>query len=182
MSRALEEARIRAVLSGGACAAIHTAGLYQSVDLDFIVHGDVSRDRLDAAMVTLRFERRGDRYLHPSCRFYVEFPPGPLAIGSDYEIRPELVRAGRFQVRTLSATDSCRDRLAAYLHWGDSQSLETAVLIGIRNDVDLKSIRAWAEKEGRLDRFEEFRARLEIARRRQSARSRRKRTGPAPSR
>ncbi len=172
VSEALEKAGIRAVLSGGACAAIHTAGLYQSVDLDFIVQGEVSRGRLDTAMSTIGFERRGDRYVHPTCRFYVEFPPGPLAIGGDFAIRSGLVPAARSWVRALSATDSCRDRLAAFLHWEDQQSLAVAVLIGVRNDVDLKAIRAWAEKEGRLDRFEEFRAKLEVARRRKASRSR----------
>lgn len=176
VSRALEEAGIRAVLSGGACAAIHTAGLYQSVDLDFVIQSGASRERLDTAMATINFQRQGDRYIHPTCRFYVEFPPGPLAIGNDYEIRPELVRVGRFQLSGLSATDSCRDRLAAFLHWEDQQSLDTAVLIAVRNDVDLELIRAWAKKEGRLDRFEEFQARLEIARQMRAARSRRRRT------
>ncbi|HEX9286531.1 MAG TPA: hypothetical protein VF999_04610 [Thermoanaerobaculia bacterium] len=34
---ALEKAGIRAVLTGGACAALHTAGGYQSEDVDFIL-------------------------------------------------------------------------------------------------------------------------------------------------
>ena len=66
-------------------------------------------------MSPLGFVREGDRLVHERVRFWVEFPKGPLAIGSDLEIRPEEIRAGRRRVWGLSATDSCRDRLAAFL-------------------------------------------------------------------
>ena len=57
----------------------------------------------------------------------------------------------------LSAKDSCRDRLAAFYHWRDRQSLETAVLIALRHRVNLRKIREWSIEEGALESFEEFR-------------------------
>jgi hypothetical protein len=69
-------------------------------------------------------------------------------------------RIGRVGVLALSPTDSCRDRLAAFYHWNDRQSLETAVAIARRRKIDLETIKDWSRKEGALPRFEEFRSLL----------------------
>lgn len=153
---ALRRAGIRAVLTGGACASVHTDGAYASVDADFILLGAVDRHDLDAALAPLGFRRAGDRYVHPRSGFYVEFPRGPLAIGSDDGVRPAAHASGRLRCLALSATDSCRDRLAAFYHWNDRQSLGVAVRIALRNRVAWRVIREWSRKEGFLDRYEEF--------------------------
>ena len=77
------------------------------------------------------------------------------------------LRSANPRTLALSPTDSCRDRLAAFFHWSDRQSLVVAVEIAFRNDVDLARIRRWSAKEGHSTRFEEFERELE----------RRKRTG-----
>jgi hypothetical protein len=56
----------------------------------------------------------------------------------------------------LSATDSCRDRLAAFYHWGDRQSLTVAAWIAGRNRVGMAALRRWSAAEGAADRFQEF--------------------------
>ena len=56
----------------------------------------------------------------------------------------------------LSPTDSCRDRLAAFYHWRDRQSLGLAVAVARHRRVDLAAIRAWSLAEGRLDEYEQF--------------------------
>jgi hypothetical protein len=154
---ALARAGIRAVLTGGACATFFTDGAYQSSDLDFILEGEVRRRELDEALATAGFVRKGDRYVSPDSPFFVEFPRGPLGIGRDLSIRSRLLRVGRTTVRALSATDSCRDRLAAFYHWRDRQSLETAVLIAARHRVNLRLIREWSAGEGAVEGFGEFR-------------------------
>jgi hypothetical protein len=79
----LHKARIRAVLTGGACATIYSGGEYQSEDLDLILESSPTKRTLDEAMARAGFIRRGDHYEHPRTRFFVEFPRGPLSIGSD---------------------------------------------------------------------------------------------------
>ena len=161
---ALRRAGIRAVLTGGACASIHTGGRYSSVDADFILQGDIERERLDEALGSLGFRRSGDRYVHSDSEFYVEFPRGPLAIGADDQVRPvEHVSGGR-RCLVLSPTDSCRDRLAAFYHWGDRQSLDVAVRIALCNRLNWKRIRSWSGSEGHLERYEEFRTAIRKAR------------------
>jgi hypothetical protein len=161
---ALRRHGVRAVLTGGACASLHTGGRYISRDMDFIVVGGATQDRLDRAMASVGFRRRGDRYLHPRVRFYAEFPRGPLAIGRDHQVKPVQRRTRYGRALVLSATDSCRDRLAAFYHWGDRESLGIAVAIALHARVHMDSVRRWSIGEGLPDRFEAFRRELRRAR------------------
>jgi hypothetical protein len=162
---ALAEHGIRAVLTGGACAGIYSGGQYSSQDVDFVLEGSVTASKLDVAMAGLGFSRRGNRYVHPESPFWVEFPRGPLAVGGDLDVRPVALGSANLTTLALSATDSCRDRLAAFFHWADRQSLDVAVEIAFRNDVDLARIRRWSATEGHVARFEEFERELNRRRR-----------------
>jgi len=153
---ALRSHRIPAVLTGGACAALYSKGAYHSRDLDFIVVGSVTRAAMNVAMASVGFTPKRDRYLHLRARFYVEFPRGPLAIGGEYRIRPVTRSTLHGRVLMLSATDSCRDRLAAFYHWGDRQSLTVAAWIAARNRVNLATLRRWSTAEGAAEGFEQF--------------------------
>jgi hypothetical protein len=162
---ALRRRGIRGVLTGGACASLYTRGAYQSVDVDVVLSGPARQADVDAALGSLGFRRRGDRYLHARLPFYVEFPRGPLAVGGDHRVRPVERTRGRARALALSATDSCRDRLAAFYHWGDRQSLAVAVEIARRHRVGVAAIGRWSRSEGAADLFEEFLADLARARR-----------------
>ena len=73
----------------------------------------------------------------------------------------------------LSPTDSCRDRLAAFYHWNDRQSLSVAATIGCLHRLECAVIREWSKKEGFADRFEEFRRTVKQRRSRRSTKRRR---------
>jgi hypothetical protein len=162
---ALHRNGIRAVLTGGACVSLYTRGAFHSKDVDFVLSTSMTQADLDTAMESVGFTRRGDRYEHPDTPFYVEFPPGPLAIGGDLDVRPVEVRRSRLRTLALSATDCCRDRLAAFYHWNDRQSLRAAVLVAVRNRIRMNAVGEWSRDEGATDRFEEFRAEVRRARR-----------------
>lgn len=174
VSGALERAGIRAVLVGGACATIYSGGIYQSEDLDLVLSSGPTQRELDDAMAAVGFARRDAQYFHEKSDVFVEFPRGPLAIGQDLGVTPVRLKVGRSNVRALSATDSCRDRLAAFYHWNDRPSLEVAVAIALRHRVNLKAVRAWSNGEGASRKFEEFQKEL--------ARERRRRRQPSPGR
>jgi len=163
VAKALASSGIRAVLTGGACASLYSQGAYQSSDIDFVLQSAVSTGDLDAVMKSIGFRRIGNHYEHPRTAFFVEFPAGPLGIGADLEVRPVVYKIGKTSVRALSATDACRDRLAAFYHWNDRQSVSTAVQIARHRKVDLKAIRAWSRREGALDGFSQFLGLLERA-------------------
>ncbi len=140
---------VRSVLTGGACASIHSRGVFQSFDVDLVLGADVRPDALDAAMGSIGFRRSGDHYEHPQARFFVEFLRGPLAVGGAATVRPILLTIDRFRLLALSATDSCRGRLAAFYHWNDRQRLDAAVAIATRQRVQLSRLRQWSVQEGK---------------------------------
>ena len=157
VSEALRSAGLSAVLTGGACATFYTEGAYQSHDLDFIMQtAGGTRRTLDDAMASIGFVRRADRYVHPATPYFVEFPRGPLAIGGDFNIKPVELRVGGGSTTALSPTDSCRDRLAAFYHWADRQSLQVAVQVARRQRVNMAAVRRWSQREGFEDKFKEF--------------------------
>jgi hypothetical protein len=171
---ALDRAGIKAVFVGGACATIYTGGAYESDDLDLIIQSAPTQKTLDGAMATIGYTRQAAQYFHARSDFFVEFPRGPLSIGQDVRISPVRLKVGRSKISALSATDSCRDRLAAFYHWDDRQSLEVAVAIALNNRVSFAIIRRWSAGEMALPRFEEFRKALHRARRTMKARARKR--------
>ncbi|MCZ6603107.1 MAG: hypothetical protein O6952_08875 [Planctomycetota bacterium] len=135
---------------------LYSKGEYQSSDLDFILQSVVTRRELDDVMKSIGFRRAGNHYEHPRTAFFVEFPAGPLGIGSDIDIRSIVRRIGGIGVRLLSPTDSCRDRLVAFYHWNDRQSLDTAIQIARHSNVNLGKLRAWSRREDASGKFSEF--------------------------
>src|SRR5262249_40254412 len=72
VSTFLDRAGIRAVLTGGAAAVIHTGGDYQSEDLDFILQSSPTQKQLDEVLSEIGFVRKRDHYVHPRTRFFIE--------------------------------------------------------------------------------------------------------------
>ena len=172
VSSALEESGITAVLVGGACATVYSGGAYTSEDLDLIIQSTPGQPALDEAMASIGFSRKQAQYFHAKSDFFVEFPRGPLAIGQDVRIKPVRVKVGRSRILALSATDSCRDRLAAFFHWNDRESLDVAVAIAVRQRVKLSAIRAWSAAENSVEKYEVFRRELARAREAKGSRGR----------
>jgi hypothetical protein len=174
----LQRHGITAVLTGGACVSVYTDGSYVSKDADYVLQGTIRQSDLDTALAALGFARRGDRYVHAVVPFYLEFPPGPLAIGTDIDIQPVEVTVAGGSALLLSPTDSCRDRLAAFYHWQDRQSLSLAVAIARHQAIDLAVIREWSRDEGSGAGYEEFLRELRRDRRANPPERRSRRAGP----
>ena len=154
---------IDTVLVGGACICIYSENTYRSFDLDFITTGMAGRQSLRQALAEIGFTEEQRYFRHPETDYFIEFPSGPLAVGDEPpgEIASLTYRTG--VLRLLSPTDSVKDRLAAYYHWKDRQSLEQAVLVAAGQSVDMAEVRRWSLKEGFAAEFEAIRKRLENA-------------------
>jgi hypothetical protein len=152
--------------------------MHVSRDADFVLSAPCSREGLDRALAAVGFKRDRDRYVHASVPFFVEFPRGPLGIGEDARIRPVWRTRRAARTLALSATDACRDRLAAFYHWHDRQSLAVAVAIALRHRIAFAKVRDWSRREGHLDEYDAFLAALRRAR---GERRRSKRKARAPS-
>lgn len=143
---------------------MYMGGAYESLDADFILPDSTTVDQVDRALAPLGFYRSGKRYIHASVAFFVEFPPGPLGIGADFRIRPVWRKKGSARTLALSATDACRDRLAAFYHWNDRQSLAAAAAIAVRHRVRVRTVQEWSRREGHEADYAIFRAEVSRAR------------------
>jgi hypothetical protein len=111
-------------------------------------------------LAEIGFAEKGRQFVHPEAKFFLDCPPGPVALGRE---PPNEVRTMQFAtgaLRLLSPTDCVKDRLLAWYHWHDRQSLEQASLVAERNPVDLDELGEWSKREGQADAFEEIRGRL----------------------
>lgn len=151
---------IMAVLSGGACVSIYTDNRYQSFDLDFVETVPSSRKRIGPALLEIGFVEKDRYFKHPDTDFIIEFPAGPLAVGSEPVRHIEEMEFPTGSLVLLSPTDCVKDRLAAFYHWNDRQCLEQAVLVIEAKKIDLREIRRWSAAENKLAEYEAIRGTL----------------------
>lgn len=150
VSQALEAAGVSATLSGGAAVSLYSENEYESSDLDFV--SSASIDAIADAVATLRFARVGKarQFEHPGTTWYLEFPPGPLGFGETCVAGEEIpvLQTSYGPLRIVTPTHIVMDRLAAYTHWRDGQSLDQAILVARRQKVDWAQLTDWARREG----------------------------------
>jgi hypothetical protein len=160
---ALDEAGIKAVLTGGSAATFYAPDAYQSLDLDFVITVHGGGDGA-AALAALGYHEEDGTYIHRESPLPVEFPRGPLMIGDDYITRWATIERGGERLHVLSPTDSCRDRLAALLFWNDFSGLEQAVAVyrAHSGTVDLDIIRDWCTRERLPAKYALFVQRLRL--------------------
>ncbi len=158
---ALDLVGVKAVMSGGSAATFHAPDACQSDDLDFVITFGGGPTAVDA-LANLGYTRHGDFYEHAESRFPLEFPPGPLMVGTE-QLKTWLTdRRGAEILHVLTATDSCRDRLAQYLFWNDFSALDQAVAVcrAKRAEIDLAVVRSWCERERQLEKYGLFQERV----------------------
>jgi hypothetical protein len=153
----LEGRGIRVVLSGGGCVSIYASDRYVSMDLDFIEHLPATRRQLKQVLAEIAFVEENRYFRHPETEFFLEFPAGPLAVGSEPVKAIEELRLGTGTLKLLSPTDCVKDRLAAFYHWNDRQCLQQAVWVARARKIDWAEIERWSRKEGKEEKFRVFR-------------------------
>lgn len=164
ISTALDKAGVLAVLSGGAAVQIYTENAYLTPDLDFVT--SARHQDLEPVMSKLGFMRVKDTpryYKHPASDYYVEFPAGPVAVGSKVLYQWGRVDTPAGSIIILTPTQCVMDRLSAYYAWNDPQGLKQAVLVASKHDIDLQEIKAWSKQEGEMDKYQAFLRRIDQA-------------------
>ena len=100
-----------------------------------------------------------------STTLVVEFVAWPVTLGDEVVRKWAKVRTRVGMLQILTPTQCIKDRLAAFFHWRDSQSLEQALLVAKAHRVSMKELARWSSAEGHAEGFEEFRRRLQLIRR-----------------
>ena len=156
----LRKKSIDVVLSGGAAVSIYTSSEYISYDIDLVIIHFANRKFIKEGMEEIGFKEVGRHFEHPDTSLFVEFPTGPLSIGSEPVGKIDEMKFETGTLRVISPTDSVKDRLVAYYHWGDQQCLVQATLVSAKHDIDIEEIRRWSDGEGKLDEFEKIKDKL----------------------
>jgi 2-hydroxy-3-keto-5-methylthiopentenyl-1-phosphate phosphatase len=156
ISEKLKEHAIDSILVGGGCVSIYSQNLYQSYDLDYVTYEDMKK--VEVALNELNFQKEGRYFINKDCDYYIEFVSPPVAIGNEPIEHYEYHKTPLGTIKMLTATDSIKDRLAAFYHWDDKQSLDQALTIykTIPQEIDIEEIRRWSKNEDQLKNFEIF--------------------------
>ncbi len=156
----LEKEGIETVLSGGSCVEIYSQGKYTSDDIDLIDRFNGGHTKIKNVMLKMGFSEHNRYFIHEETPLFIEFPRGPLGVGDApvHQIASKENETGILKL--LTPTDCIKDRLAAYFHWDDLQSLEQAVWVAEQNEFDLKSIEEWSVNEKEVEKFEVFKKRV----------------------
>ena len=136
----LRAREIEVVLSGGAVVGIYSDGKYVSKDIDLVNAQFVERHRIESAMQEIGFIPVGRHFEHPNSDQIIEFPTGPLSLGSDKVTQINEIMMETGILRTLSPTDCVKDRLSHYFHWGDQQCLVQAKLVAANHLIDFNDV------------------------------------------
>jgi len=147
---------IEVVLSGGSCVEIYSRGDYTSYDLDLINRYNETFFKIQQVMESLGFTEKGKYFIHTDTKYFIEFPSGPLGVGDAEVKKIDEIRTQYGVLKLLTPTDCIKDRLAAYYHWDDAQSLTQAIWVAKLNIIDLKELENWSQKEQSLVKFNNF--------------------------
>lgn len=147
---------IEVVLSGGSCVEIYSKGDYTSYDLDLVNRYNERFFKIQTIMESLGFKEQGKYFIHKDTKYFIEFPSGPLGVGDSNIEKLEEIRTKYGTLKLLTPIDCVKDRLAAYFHWDDNQSLQQAIWVAQYNKVDLDELKQWSLKENSNEKFEVF--------------------------
>ncbi len=150
----LEKHDIDVILVGGAVVSIYSNNKYKSKDVNFL--SIVDHQKIEKVMYSLGFKIEGKDFYHSGASFYVEFPGRTLMIGDTPEKPEARIKSGKFVLKLLSPTQCVMDRLAAFYHWKDRQSLEQALLVAKNHPIKLEKVKKWSASEGMLDKLKIF--------------------------
>ncbi|MDP2965131.1 MAG: hypothetical protein Q8N39_03720 [Pelolinea sp.] len=157
----LESKNIKVALSGGAVVAFYSKNQYVSKDLDLVNMYSAKRAIIRDAMAGIGFIELDRHFHHPDSEFFVEFPPGPLSLGSEHAGKLNQIHLTTGVLHLLNPTDCVKDRLAAYYHWGDRQCLAQAILVSKAHMIDIKEVERWSVVEGKGDEFHQIKDKLQ---------------------
>jgi len=152
---------IEAILSGGACVTIYTKNKFMSYDLDFVLVSADKQKEVGQLLAEVGFYEEDRYFKHRDTEFFIDFVSPPLSLGQEPVREISEIKKGGRVLKLLSPADCVKDRLAAFYHWNDRQSLEQAILVCKEVEVDLKEVERWSINEGMSDKYEKFIQRLE---------------------
>lgn len=159
IAHTLSQHNIQVVLVGGLAVEVYTDNLYLTKDIDMVNTNYSKPSDLQRAMGKLGFFKQGRVFINPTTKISVEFPPSPLAVGDELITETTTVQTSAGDIPIMKVEDVVKDRLAAYLHWSDHQSLVQAVALMLNHQLTPNQLHDFYKREGfgePSELFEEF--------------------------
>ncbi len=144
----LQQHGVEVVLVGGLAVEIYTENLYLTKDIDMVNTNYKKPSYLHKVMGELGFQKDGRIYTNTTTSITVEFPPGPLAVGNNFITSTTVAKTKQGDIPILHVKDVVIDRLAAFIHWQDRQSLIQAVGVMLKHNLQPKDFDSFLTKEG----------------------------------
>lgn len=122
----LERAGIKVAVVGGSAVTAYAPEVYTSKDIDFAAINGTNRRLFGSAVAELGFRPDGRDFVHPETPYTLDLVADTPYV-DQRPITEFATLTTRFgPVRVYKFEDALADRVAAFLHWGDSQSLDVA--------------------------------------------------------
>jgi len=122
----LREVGVESVVVGGSSVTIHVPAVYTSADIDLALISGFNRLKVARGLGEIGFHESGRDFVHPETPYTID-----LVAETPYvDQRPIrefcTVKTTTGLVRTYCIEDAIADRIAAWVHWSDSESLDVA--------------------------------------------------------
>lgn len=154
LAKHLQHHGVEVVLVGGLAVEIYTENLYLTKDIDMVNTNYKKPSYLNKVMGELSFRKHGRVYINETTTITVEFPPGPLAVGNNLITNTTIAKTKQGEIPILHARDVVIDRLAAFIHWQDRQSLVQAVGVMLKHHLEPKDFKMFVGAEGDSSHYE----------------------------
>lgn len=105
-------------------------------------------------MAELGFHKQGRVYVNNTTNITVEFPSAPLSVGDELIKSTTHKRVDNKNIPILKVEDVVKDRLAAFIHWQDRQSLIQATAILIKHHLNPTIFKKFCMREGAAEHYQ----------------------------
>ena len=145
---------IEVVLVGGLAVEIYTENLYLTKDIDMVNINYQKPARMHSAMAELGFKKQGRVYVNSTTDITVEFPTGPLSVGNELIQHTTVTKVASGLIPILCVEDIIKDRIAAFIHWKDKQSLIQALAIILKHKIKPTVFQDFCSNENGMMQYE----------------------------
>ncbi|HEV2439897.1 MAG TPA: hypothetical protein VGX97_07525 [bacterium] len=146
----LQSHGVEVVVVGGSAITLHLPDVYTSMDIDFAATSGIDHRRITLSLDELGFRRDGRVFVHPESPYAIDFVADRPYIDQRPVYDFAEIRTASGTVRVLHLEDAIADRVAAFLYWSDSQSLDVAE----RSVVAARDRLAWERLDASLDKLD----------------------------
>lgn len=132
---------------------IYSQNRYLTKDIDMVDVTYAKPKTLHAAMAKLGYHKKGRIFENTTTPITVEFPSAPLTAGDEPITETAVIAHESGNIPVVHARDIVKDRLSAFFHWNDNQSLVQALAVMQGHDIHALDVQAFCIKEAGVDKY-----------------------------